>query len=167
MEIKNFYKSIAPRPIAIITTIDKEGNPNAAPFSFIMPVSIDPPLVCFASAPERKTLKNIRETKEFVFNIPSEESLSKLWFCAQKYSGKNKIKDAKFTEERAIKVKVPRIKECIAWIECILDFEKECGDHILVVGKVLEFNAIENSALKTLMHITKNKFCTPGKNVNP
>lgn len=163
MKIENFYKSIAPRPIAIITTIDKEGNPNAAPFSFIMPVSIDPPILCFASAPERKTLKNVRETKEFIFNIPSEENLEKLWFCAQKYKGKNKIRDAGFTEEKAKKVKVPRIKECIAWIECAFDSEKEFGDHILVFGKVLEFDAIENSYLKTLMHIGRNKFCIPGK----
>lgn len=166
MEIKNFYKSIAPRPVAVITTMDKEGNPNAAPFSFLMPISMNPPIVGFASAPTRKTLKNIRETKEFVLNILSKENLSKLWFCGQKYYGKNKIKDAGFTEEKSKRVKVPRIKEGIAWIECVLDSEKEVGDHILVTGKVLEFDAIENSAALTLMHITGNKFCIPGKGIS-
>ncbi|MFN3527524.1 MAG: flavin reductase family protein [Candidatus Altarchaeaceae archaeon] len=163
MKVEDFYKVIAPRPIGLISTIDKEGNPNAAPFSFIMPASTEPEILCFASAPERRTLKNIRETKEFIVNIPSEENLEKLWFCAKKYTGKNKIKDAGFTEENAKKVKVPRIKECIAWIECSLYLEKELGDHVLVFGKVLEVDAIEDSPLKALMHIGGNKFCIPGK----
>lgn len=167
METKNFYKAIAPRPIALITTIDEKGNPNIAPFSFVMPVSIEPPIVCFSAAHQRKTLKNIRETKEFTLNIPSEENLGKLWFCAKKYSGDNKIRDSGLTEEKSVKIKPPRIKECIAWVECMLDFEKECGDHVLIAGKVVEFSAKEDSVSKTLMHISGDKFTTPGKTINP
>jgi len=167
METKNFYKAIAPRPIALITTIDEKGNPDVAPFSFIMPVSIEPPIVCFSAAPQRKTLKNIRKTKEFTLNIPSKENLNKLWFCAQKYSGDNKIRDSGLTEEKSIKVKQPRIKACIAWIECTLDSEREYGDHVLVAGKVVEFDAAEDSALKTLLHIGKDKFTISGETISP
>ncbi|MGZ7095643.1 MAG: flavin reductase, partial [Methanobacterium sp.] len=45
---KNAYKILAPRPTIIVSTVDKKGNVNAAPFSFTMPVSMDPPLIAFA-----------------------------------------------------------------------------------------------------------------------
>jgi len=50
--VENAHRILTPRPTVIVTTVDEEGNINAAPFSFTMPVSINPPIVAFASAPE-------------------------------------------------------------------------------------------------------------------
>jgi flavin reductase (DIM6/NTAB) family NADH-FMN oxidoreductase RutF len=163
MDVKDYYRVLAPRPVALVSTIDTQGNPNTAPFSFVMPISIDPPLVAIASAPKRRTLKNIRETKEFILNIAPEELLEKVWFCAQRYSGKNKIKDAGLTEIKSERLKVPKIKECIGWIECKLEFEKDLGDHILVVGRVVSLDSTRESYKKTLLHISSSAFVTPGK----
>ena len=52
---ENAYKVLAPRPTIIITTINKKGEVNAAPFSFTMPVSMDPPLIAFASVASHDT----------------------------------------------------------------------------------------------------------------
>jgi len=77
--------SVAPRPIAWVSTASASGQLNLAPFSFFNAVCIDPPLLAFApglrqsrqagtSLGEAKdTLRNIRETKEFVVNLVTYE----------------------------------------------------------------------------------------------
>jgi flavin reductase (DIM6/NTAB) family NADH-FMN oxidoreductase RutF len=72
--------AVAPRPIAWVSTVSAAGQPNLAPFSFFNVACADPPLLAFApglreskSEPshgeDKDTLRNIRETKEFVVNI--------------------------------------------------------------------------------------------------
>lgn len=157
MELQKFYKLLAPRSVVLISTIDSNGNTDAAPYSFVMPVSEDPPLIGFSSVNTRKTLKNIHETKEFVINIPTEEILPNLFKCA-KYSGNernDKISYANLSPEKSKKVKAPRIKECAAWIECKLNFEKEFNNRVLVVGSVVECEGKEGICP---LHIGGNKF---------
>ena len=72
-DVEGAYRLLAPRPTIIVTTKSREGNVNAAPFSFTMPVSVKPPLIAFASVPTHHTFKNIEETGEFVVNIPNGE----------------------------------------------------------------------------------------------
>src|SRR4029078_174622 len=67
--------SIAPRPIAFASTMDKEGNPNLAPFSFFNAFGSKPPVLVFSPARSvrdnvnKHTLENIYETKEVVINV--------------------------------------------------------------------------------------------------
>src|ERR1700693_4825846 len=79
--------SVAPRPIAWVSTLSAAGQPNLAPFSFFNAVCIDPPLLAFAPGlrpPKQATsphgdpkdpLRNVRETKEFVVNIVTYQLL--------------------------------------------------------------------------------------------
>lgn len=165
MEIKteNFYKILAPRITALITTIDFDNRVNAAPFSFIMPISFQPPFLAFACGHGKDTLLNVIETKEFVVNLPSEEILDKVFKCGEKFPrGVNELEKVNLTSEKSKKVKVSRVKECFAWIECKLEFEKDFGDHVLIVGKVLyaeikdEYIKIEKAKLP--LHITGREF---------
>src|SRR2546425_5237300 len=67
--------AIAPRPIAFASTVDKDGNPNLAPFSFFNAFGSHPPIVVFSPARSvrtninKHTLENILETKEVVINV--------------------------------------------------------------------------------------------------
>lgn len=73
---------IVPRPIALVSTVNREGAANLAPFSFFCGVGSNPPTVLFcptlrdggpAETGERKdTLHNVEETGEFVINVVSE-----------------------------------------------------------------------------------------------
>jgi len=138
LDVENFYKVLAPRPVVLVSTVDSEGRVNAAPFSFVMPVSMNPPLVAFASGHDRDTLVNIRETKEFVVNIPPKEILENLWVCGNRFPrGVNEIEKSDLAEEKSQAVKAPRIRECIAWFECKLESEVDAGDHVIVIGKVI------------------------------
>ncbi len=169
LELKNWYKILAPRPTVVISTVDEEGRPNAAPFSFCMPVSVNPPLVAFASAPERHTLANIRKTKEFILNLLAKEMLPSLWVCAKPFpAGINEIKEAGLTQEQGKKVNVPRIKEAFGWIECRLKSEVKGGDHFIIIGEVLEAETRDDCLSKTgnlnlkatnpLLHLGGNEF---------
>ena len=74
-KIDPFKSLIFPRPIGWISSVDKNGNANLAPYSYFNAIADDPPQIMFASAaPElpskfKDSLANILETKEFVVNF--------------------------------------------------------------------------------------------------
>ena len=69
--------TVAPRPIALVSTIDEEGNPNLAPYSFFNAFSSNPPIVVFSSNRRvtdnttKDTLHNVQATGECVINAVS------------------------------------------------------------------------------------------------
>jgi len=168
IQVGNYYEILSPRCTVLVSTMDKEGRPNAAPFSFVTPVSSDPPLVLFAAAPTRHTLANVRDTGEFVLNLAPEELLDKLWVCSKAFArGVSEIAEAGLTERGSRKVKPPSIEECLGWIECRLEFEKEAGDHVLVIGRVvnaevkkafIKDDKFDVSQAKPIMHISGRRF---------
>ena len=174
---ENFYEILSPRCTVLISTQDKEGRPNAAPFSFIAPVSSNPPLVLFAAAPPRHTLANVRETGEFVLNIMPEQLLDSLWVCSKAFpKGVNEIRESGLTERKSAIVKVPGIEECVGWIECRMEFEREAGDHILVVGKVVNVECKDEffrqgqfdvPRAKPVMHIGGRRFAIAERMIQP
>lgn len=173
LDPSKWYKILAPRPVILVSTVDPKGISNAAPFSFAMPVSVEPPLVAFASDPSHDTIKNIRKTKDFVVNIPGRNILKKLWVCKKSFPyGVSEIEMAKLTEQKSSKVKSPRIKECLAKFECKLTKIIPAGDHLLIIGKVLVAVVDDNlfkggkfrvKKAKSLMHIGSDEFGLLGK----
>jgi len=173
LDIKKWYKILAPRPVVLVSTINSKGVSNAAPFSFVMPVSTEPPMVAFASDPGHDTVRNIREICDFVINIPSTGILKQLWICAGKFNyGVSEIEKAGLTEQPSEKVKSPKIKESIGTFECSLVRIEDIGDHVLVIGNVLradlkdEFFSGEKYDIKKanpLTHIGGPEFSTPGE----
>ena len=79
IEVSNWYRVLTPRAVVLISTVNKKGISNAAPFSFVMPVSVEPPMIAFASDPEHDTISNIKETRDFAVNIPNVDMLNQLW----------------------------------------------------------------------------------------
>ena len=71
-----FKALVVPRPIGWISSVDAAGVTNLAPFSYFNAVSSDPPMVYFAAngthqaeGGDKDTLRNVRETGEFVCNL--------------------------------------------------------------------------------------------------
>ena len=155
---ENAYRILAPRPTIIVTTINKKGEINAAPFSFTMPVSMNPPLIAFASVPTHDTYKNISEIDEFVINIPNEDILKELWITGEKFpQGVNELEKANLTQIPSKKISPPGIEECIAQIECKVHWIKNAGDHNIIVGEVLNVNIQKNSIKDGLLDVEKVK----------
>jgi flavin reductase (DIM6/NTAB) family NADH-FMN oxidoreductase RutF len=80
--------AIIPRPIAWVSSINKAGQTNLAPFSFFTGVSWSPPILAFsvvnrADGTMKDTVRNIREVPEFVVHIVSVDLLSTMEYSAK------------------------------------------------------------------------------------
>ena len=64
-----FNAIIAPRPIGWISSMGAKGNLNLAPYSFFNIFNYKPPILAFSSNGWKDTVRNIEETKEFVWNL--------------------------------------------------------------------------------------------------
>ncbi|MBC7114129.1 MAG: flavin reductase family protein [Archaeoglobi archaeon] len=167
MKLKStrFFSALL-RPVVIITTVSEKGEVNGAPFSFNMPLSFEPPLYGFSCDPEHDTWMNIRETGEFTVNVAGRLLGEYLWILEKDYPrGVNELREANLTEIPSRKVRPPRVEEAIAWIECSLHSSYEIGDHVLIVGEVLEAEIkdefSENGKIKpeeALLHISGKFF---------
>ena len=158
LEWNDAYKllvgSILPRPIAFVTTMDVDGNVNAAPFSFFTAICADPMLICFSpmrkgmDGSKKDTLANIEATKEFVINIVSEDFTEKMNICAVDYpAGTDELIAAGLTKEKSATVNPPRVKESKVHLECslhqVLHFGEQPGSGSLVIGKVEHVHVAE------------------------
>jgi len=168
IELSNWYKVLSPRALVLISTIDKEGVSNAAPFSFVMPVSVEPPMIAFASDPDHHTVSNIRETGDFAVNIPGVDILNQLWVCGEDFpKGVSEIEKAHLTEEKSKRIKSPKVVEAIAQLECRLETIQKTGDHLTIIGRILDVELKKGFVLKgkysplkakPLLHVGGNEF---------
>ncbi len=146
--------SVAPRPIAWVSTISASGKINLAPFSFFNAVCVDPPLLAFAPGlrqpkqPQadhgeaKDTLRNIRETKEFVVNIVTYELAEAMNLTSGEYDESvNEFEVAKLTPAPSQIVRPPRVAESPVSFECklhqILDFSPRPTSGSLVIGQIV------------------------------
>ncbi len=67
-----FNAIIAPRPIGWISSKSKEGKLNLAPYSFFNALNYTPPIIGFSSVGDKDSLKNIKATGEFCWNLVSK-----------------------------------------------------------------------------------------------
>src|SRR6478609_9228932 len=127
--VKDFHAlllgSVSPRPIALASTVDKDGNVNLSPFSFFNAFSIHPPILVFSAARKvrdnttKHTLENILETKEVVINTVSYAMVEQVSLASTEYArGVNEFIKAGLTEEPSVLVKPPRVRESPVSFEC-------------------------------------------------
>ncbi len=152
--------SVAPRPIAWVSTVSASGERNLAPFSFFNVVCIDPPLVAFAPGLRRSkqaeavdgeakdTLRNIRETKEFVVNMVTYELAEAMNLTSGEYDPSvDEFELAKLTPEPSRIVRPPRVGESPVSFECklhqILDFSPAPTSSSLVIGEIVAIHINE------------------------
>ncbi|MDP1553491.1 MAG: flavin reductase family protein [Methanobacteriaceae archaeon] len=155
---ENAHRILAPRPTVIITTVNKKGEINAAPFSFVMPVSMNPPILAFASAPSHDTNLNVEETKEFVVNLTPADILQKMWITGEKLPyGENELVKAGLNSIPSKIVLAPRIVESMAHLECKVLKIMEVGDHNLITAYVVHASIQENCLKNGLLDVEKVK----------
>lgn len=136
---------VAPRPIALVTSMDENGVLNAAPFSAFNYFGTDPPIVGFGVAVQpgtrygiKDTARNIRQTGEFVVNVVTEDMAEAMVVCAADAPPEvSELEMAGFTTVASEKVKVPRIAEAHAALECREFTTMEVGRSRIVLGRVV------------------------------
>ena len=140
--------AIAPRPIALASTIDQNGQVNVSPFSFFNLFSSNPPVVIFSPARRvrdnttKHTLENVMEVPEVVINIVDESLVQQTSLSSCEYpKSVNEFDKAGFTMETATYVRPPMVKESKVKLECkvieIKPLGTEGGAGNLVICEVI------------------------------
>lgn len=135
---------VVPRPIAWVSTRSPQGGANIAPFSFFNIVSSNPPVLGFSVSaskvgkPVKDTLSIVRETREFVVNIPNADLLDPLVITAIEYgTDVDEFEVAGLTPAPCRRIAAPRIAEAPVSFECRLHSAVDFGGTTWVMGKVV------------------------------
>ena len=135
---------VAPRPIAWVTSMDEAGRLNAAPLSSYNYLCANTPIVGMGvtdrpgTRTPKDTARNIRRTGEYVINVVTEDLIEKMNICATDFpDGVNELEMAGLTTAPSSVVKVPRIAEAHAALECTEFTTMEIGRSRIVLGRVV------------------------------
>jgi flavin reductase (DIM6/NTAB) family NADH-FMN oxidoreductase RutF len=146
---------IVPRPIALVSTIDSDGVPNVAPFSFFCGVGSVPPTLLFCPAlhatqgadPTRRkdTLRNVEETGEFVVNVVNDAIAAAANATAANVPPDvDEFQLAGLTPIQGEVVRAPRVSESPAQMECkllqVIYTSRRPGGGVIVLGEIVRFH---------------------------
>jgi len=140
--------AIGPRPIALASTVDKDGNRNLSPFSFFNVFSANPPIVVFSPAKsgvtntQKNTYDNIKETMEVVINIVNYPIVQQISLASTAYDkGVDEFVKSGLTPIDSTIVKAARVKESPIHLECkvkkVIELGDEGGSGNLVIAEVV------------------------------
>jgi flavin reductase (DIM6/NTAB) family NADH-FMN oxidoreductase RutF len=134
--------AVVPRPIALVSTRGADGGTNVAPFSYFNAIASDPPLVGVAVANRagdpKDTLRNVRETGEFVVNVVDTALLDAMVRTAGEWPREvSEFAPAGLTPLPSERVGAPYVAESPLQLECRLHREIPLGNSVLLVGEVV------------------------------
>lgn len=146
--------SVAPRPICFASTIDKDGNPNLAPFSFFNVFGSKPPICIFSPARRvrdntiKHTLENIQETREVVINVVSYDMVQQMNLASCEYPRDiNEFEKSGFTPVKSEIVKPFRVLEAPVSLECklmqVIETGTEGGAANLIICEIIKMHIDE------------------------
>ena len=128
--------SIAPRPIAFVSTLDAEGRANVAPYSFFNAFSSNPPILVFSSNRRvsdnttKDTLANVRATGECVINLVDYALAQQMALASVEWPHDvSEFDAAGLTPLAADTTKAFRVKESPGQLECKVKDIVTLGEH--------------------------------------
>ena len=149
--------AVAPRPIALASTINENGDVNLSPFSFFNVFSAKPPIMIFSPARRgrdnttKHTYENVLKVKEVVINIVDFDIVEQTSLSSTEYAeGVNEFEKAGFTALPSKKIKPPRVAESPVQFECVVkdvvQLGQEGGAGNLVICEVVNIH-VKDSVL--------------------
>lgn len=143
--------AIGPRPIAFASTVDAEGKPNLAPFSFFNVFSANPPILIFSPARSgrtnttKDTYNNVKVVPEVVINVVNYDIVHQMSLASSPYApGVNEFEKAGFTALKSDNVKPFRVAESPVQFECkvneVIELGTEGGAGNLIICEVLKIH---------------------------
>jgi len=149
LETKQVYNLliglVAPRPIALVTSSNEQGQLNAAPFSAYNYLCTDPPVVGLGVTDRpgsdfvpKDTARNIRRGGEFVVNVVTEDLAKAMNVCATDFPADvDELEMAGLETVPSTIVRVPRIRQAHAALECVEHATLEIGRSRIILGRVV------------------------------
>ena len=140
-----FKAIIAPRPIGWISSLDEQGRPNLAPYSFFNAVHSNPPMLAFTSESLKHSAANAIATGEFVFNLCGMDLFEAMNISSgDQPAGVSEFEQAGLAMASGRMVKAPRVAAAAAALECrvcqsqqLLDMNGETLPGWLIIGQVV------------------------------
>ncbi len=158
-----FKAIVSPRPIGWISSLDKEGRSNLAPYSFFNAVADTPPIVMFSSNGYKDSVSNIDETGEFVCNMVSydlKEAMNAS--SAPLPHGQSEFERAGLDMAPSRLVKAPRVAKAYSALECkhlrtirLQDVDGKDADNWMVLGQVVAVYIDDSVIVDGRMDITR------------
>jgi flavin reductase (DIM6/NTAB) family NADH-FMN oxidoreductase RutF len=169
-DIRDATRLLEPGPVALITSSFRSSD-NVMTAAWMMPASLEPPLLAVAIFPGRLTHEYVSKSEFFAINIPNADLLSAVHACGM-LTGRvgDKFVAAGLTPIDATQLEVPLIEECVAHIECGVVDRAAFGDHDLFIAQPLAvvaldeaFNErwlVETDAGQTIHHLRADYYAT-------
>ena len=140
-----FNAIIAPRPIGWISSIDAARRTNLAPYSFFNAFLYEPPIIGFASIAWKDTVRNVSETREFVWNLVTKDLGERMNLTSAPLAPEvSEFEAAGLTPVPSRLVAPPRVGESPAAMECrvteVMQFRNARGEPVqgwMVFGEVV------------------------------
>ena len=183
METPDVYKLLSglvvPRPIGWASTLSPEGVHNLAPFSFFMAITSSPPHIAMSigarDGDSKDTLRNIRDSGEFVINTVSADlGLHMSGSAVELPPDVSEFEATGLTPVPSEVVKPMRVAEAPAHLECVSQQimpvgGEPYGAHLVIAEVVqihvrddllLERNRIDLQALDAVGRLAGDWYCT-------
>ncbi|WP_409301023.1 flavin reductase family protein [Peribacillus sp. SCS-155] len=146
--------SIIPRPVALVTSVSKDGTINAAPFSYFNIVSSNPPMISLSiqrkNGSQKDTARNACLTGEFVAHIIDEELVEEAnKTAAQLPPDQSELSISGLSAVQSDRISVPGIMEAKIRFECKLERHIELPGEDgsvscdFLIGKVVKYHISE------------------------
>lgn len=177
--------AVGPRPIAFASTIDKDGNPNLAPFSFFNMFSSNPPILVFSPARSgrtnttKNTLDNVKEVAEVVINVVNYDIVQQMSLASSPYDKNvNEFIKSGLTPIKSDVVKPFRVKESPVQFECkvneVIELGQNGGAGNLIICEILKIHidesildeneAIDQHKIDLVSRMGGNWYCRANEN---
>ena len=147
--------AVAPRPIALVSTVDAEGRDNLSPFSFFNVFSANPPIAIFSPARRgrdnttKHTYENVKVHAECVINIVNYEMVQQMSLSSTEYpAGVSEFVKSGLTPLDSVKISPKRVAESPVQLECqvqqVIELGKEGGAGNLIVCHIVQIHIAED-----------------------
>ena len=148
--------SLAPIPASLISCGTLDGQKNLISLAWVGIVNSDPPMLSISVRPQRHSYNMIKDSGEFVVNVPSEALLQAVDYCGNT-SGRDVDKFAAtgLTAMAASKVSAPIVAECPLNLECRVRQQIPLGSHDLFLAEIVAVQADDS--------VLENGRLNPGK----
>lgn len=126
--------------ITIVTAL-QDDRPVGVTCQSFSSLSLDPPLVALFAGASSTSWPHIRRAGVFTVNVLASDQEELCRGFAR--SGADKFAGVPWTPSA---VGTPVLEDVLAWIDCSLESEVEAGDHIVLIGRVLDLEVVRPDA---------------------
>lgn len=132
-----------PTGVAVVAVYDPSGAPVAMTINSFTTLSLDPPLVAWSIGGHAADMPRFRDAACFGVSVLASDQEAVARHFADPWHRRDRTGAALFASGGA----APRVPGAVGWLQCTTQRSLVLGDHVLIVGRVEQFDAAPGAAL--------------------